>query len=82
MTKIDGTSCYGVKISDIISKGYTNLIFCRMNPSTTTNNWDNKWNQTGDLSVKDFNSGKNLFTVKSGSWDGATTTWSSIIEVK
>ena len=25
------------------------VIFCRMNPSNATNNWDNKWNQTNDL---------------------------------
>ena len=28
---------------------YTMYIFCRMNGSTTENNWDNKWNQTNDL---------------------------------
>ncbi len=53
---------------------WTNVIFCRMNPSTTTNNWDNKWNQSGDLV---YDGTKNLFTVASGSWDGATTTWSA-----
>ncbi|MBQ9204282.1 MAG: hypothetical protein IJ155_08580 [Prevotella sp.] len=25
------------------------MIFCRMDGSTTENNWNNKWNQTGDL---------------------------------
>lgn len=34
-----------------ISKKYTNVIFCRMNPSKPANNWDNKWNQTSNLSV-------------------------------
>lgn len=34
-----------------ISKKYTNVIFCRMNPSKPANNWDNKWNQTTNLSV-------------------------------
>ncbi len=53
---------------------YENMIFCRMNPANTTNNWDNKWNQTGDL-TKPTN-GNNCFTVPSGSWDGATSTWS------
>ena len=52
--------------------GYPNVIFCRMNGSNNTNNWSNKWNQTGDLS---FTSGKNCFTLASGVWDGATTTW-------
>ena len=31
--------------------GYTGVIFCRMNGSELANNWDNKWNQTGDLSL-------------------------------
>ena len=51
-----------------------NVIFCRMNPSTTANNWNNKWNQTGDLKVP--TDGKNLFTLAASAWDGATTTWS------
>lgn len=55
-------------------KTYPNVIFCRMNPSNTTNNWNNKWNQTGDLVIP--SDGKNMFTVPSGSWDGATTSWS------
>lgn len=78
MTKVEGTNYYGVKISDIISKGYTGMIFCRMNPGNAANNWNNKWNQSGDLDVSDFTSGKNCFTVASGSWDGATTTWSTV----
>ena len=56
-----------------LPEGYNKIIFCRMNPSTTANNWNNKWNQTGDLAVP--TDGKNLFTVANGSWDGATTAW-------
>lgn len=81
MTKVEGTNYYGVKISDIISNGYTNLIFCRMNGGTSTNSWDNKWNQTGDLNVSDFTSGKNCFAVPAGSWDGATTGWSTVTKL-
>ena len=55
-------------------KSFPKVIFCRMNPSTTTNNWNNKWNQTGDLTIP--TDGRNLFTVPNGSWDGSTTTWS------
>ncbi|MDO4748943.1 MAG: starch-binding protein, partial [Eubacteriales bacterium] len=55
------------------SGSWTNVIFCRMNPSSTSNNWNNKWNQTGDLT---YDGTKNLFTVSSGSWDGATSSWS------
>lgn len=56
-----------------IPEGYTTVIFVRMNPASTENNWDNKWNQTGDLSLADLN-GNNWFT-PSG-WDSPTTTWS------
>lgn len=51
-----------------------NIIFCRMNPSTTANNWNNKWNQTADL--KTPTDGKNLYTVKAGTWDKGGGTWS------
>ena len=51
-----------------------NVIFCRMNPSTTANNWNNKWNQTSDL--KTPTDGKNLYTVKDGTWDKGGGTWS------
>ena len=60
--------------------GYPNVIFCRMNPSASANNWNNKWNQTGDLTIP--TNGNNCFTVPSGSWDGATTTWSVYGEVE
>ena len=53
-------------------KNHKNVIFCRMNPSSSTNDWGNKWNQSGDLT---YDGTKNLFT-PSG-WDGATTTWST-----
>lgn len=46
-----------------------NIIFCRMNPSSTVNSWDNKWNQTADLTTP--TDGKNLYTVADGSWDGS-----------
>ena len=51
-----------------------NVIFCRMNPATTANNWTNKWNQTSDL--KTPTDGKNLYTVKAGTWDKGGGTWS------
>lgn len=50
------------------------IIFCRMNPSTTANNWNNKWNQTADLTLP--TNGENLYTVKDGTWDNGGGTWS------
>ena len=72
MTKVDGeTNLYEVTSP---SKVYKNLIFCRMNPSATANNWNNKWNQTGDLT---YDGTKNHCTIKEGQWDcGQNLTWS------
>ena len=68
MTRV-GDDIYGVNIPD----GYTSVIFCRMNPSATANNWGNKWNQTGDLTIP--TDGKNLYTINNGSWDAGS--WST-----
>ncbi len=68
----DGT--YEVHLPEGYDYG-CNIIFCRMNPSTTANNWNNKWNQTSDL--KTPTDGKNLYTVKSGTWDKGGGTWST-----
>ncbi len=46
--KYAGDNLYSVDIPD----GYTNIIFVRMNGATTENNWENKWNQTDDLSIE------------------------------
>ena len=71
MTKLEN-GYYQVKVPT--DKKYPKVIFCRMNPSASTNNWDNKWNQTGDLTIPD--DGKTLFTIPDSAWDGSTTTWS------
>lgn len=71
MVDPDGDGYYAC----VVPSGYPYVIFCRMNPGATANNWNNKWNQTGDLTVP--TNGNNLFTVPSGAWDGSTTTWST-----
>ncbi len=45
-----------------------NVIFCRMNPSQTDNNWNNKWNQTGDLT---WDGTKCQYNVPEGAWDNS-----------
>ena len=70
---INGTSGYYQVTAP--SGGYKNVIFCRMNGGNNTNNWDNKWNQSGDLT---YDGTKNVFTVPSGAWDGSTTSWGNI----
>ena len=71
MTKVEGeTDLYEVTSPN---KSYNNIIFCRMNPSEADNNWDNKWNQTGDLT---YDGVKNHYIVKEGTWDKGGGTWS------
>ena len=72
MTKVAGeTDLYEVTSPN---KSYTHVIFCRMNPSATANNWNNKWNQTGDLT---YDGNKNHYKINSGSWDKGT--WSKYV---
>lgn len=74
MTLVEGeTDIYSVEAP----AGYPNVIFCRMNPNATDNNWNNKWNQTGDLKVPADD--KVLFVVPANSWDGASTGWTTYV---
>ena len=61
---------YGCGVYEFdVPSGYKYVIFCRMNPSTTANNWNNKWTQTGDLTIP--TNGNNFYVVSgwdSGSW--------------
>lgn len=47
-----------------IPSGATEVIFCRMDPQKATNNWSNKWNQTGHLKLTT----NNLYTLNEGEW--------------
>ncbi len=49
---------------------WLNLIFCRMNPASAENNWndDVKWNQTANLNAS---CGYDLFVVPENVWNGA-----------
>ena len=71
MTDTDGDGVYECEIPE----GYPSVIFCRMNPNATANNWNNKWNQTADLTVP--TDGTNCYTVKEGTWDNGEGTWST-----
>ena len=48
-----------------VPEGYTKVNFCRMDGATSENNWTNRWNQTGDLSVTDGN----YYLMYDDSWD-------------
>jgi hypothetical protein len=58
-----------------ISTSYAYVIFARMDPSTTTNSWDNMWNQSDDLTL---DSSKNLYTLTNAAWNKTDVkgTWS------
>lgn len=67
----DGNGYYKVTIP----KKYSNIIFARMNPSTTSNNFNDgtRWNQTGNETIP--TDGKNCFKINDGSWNqGSWTT--------
>ena len=81
MSMIADDNTYWCDVPD----GYTNVIFCRMNPETPTNEWNNKWNQTEDIVIPA--DGNNIFTITNdkwgqndakaaGSWSGST--WSQL----
>ena len=78
MTDPDGDGIFEVQIPT--SKKYPSVIFCRMNPSASANNWSNKWNQSADLTVP--TNGNNLYTVKEGTWDKGGGSWSTVKEFK
>ena len=70
MTKATGE----VSVFEVaVPASQTKVIFVRMDGSKPANDWANKWNQTGDLTIP--TDGKNKF--KPSGWDGATTTWST-----
>ena len=76
MTAVAGeTDLYRCELPEGYDYG-CNIIFCRMNPSTTANNWNEgvKWNQTSDLTTP--TNGNNRYTVKAGTWDKGGGTWS------
>ena len=72
MTAVSGQT--GLYMVNKPTTTYPNVIFCRMNPGTNENNWNNKWNQTGDL---DIPADKDTFQPGEGVWDNATVSWLS-----
>ena len=75
MTDTDGDGVYRA----IVPEGYENLIFCRMNPSKTTNEWGSVWNQTADLAVP--SSDKPAYISGIMKWDGAGA-WNTLANAK
>lgn len=71
MTDSDGDGVYECTVPS----GYTSVIFVRMNPATSENNWDNDWNQTADLTIP--TDGNNCYTITGYGADGQPSngTW-------
>ena len=64
-----GSTCNGLWKVAVPNSAYTNVIFVRMNGSTTDNGWGNKWNQTADLSISGTNNQYTISDVNGGgSW--------------
>lgn len=72
MTQVGSTGYYQAEIPD---GNWKNIIFVRMNGNTTDNNWNNKWNQTSDLTIP--TDGTNCYAIASGTWDKGGGTWST-----
>ena len=66
MTEVS-SNVYKAEIND----AHTSIIYVRMKNGTTTFNWDNKWNQTGDLTIS---AGNDLYTITG--WGANDGKWS------
>ena len=69
-----GNDFYAANIAD---SGWEYVIFCRMNSSSQDNNWSNKWNQSGDISINDDPS-KNCFEIAGDGDCGKSINWYTI----
>jgi len=79
MSLVSGeTNVYKATVPQTTGVTYSNVIFARMNPSTTENNWTNKWNQTSDLTYAA--STGNLYTITGTGYDTPAGSWSSYTE--
>ncbi len=64
----------GIFEASLPSGVWTECIFTRMDPSTSSNNWDNVWNRTGDMGISNNH---NYFKIAEG-WDTSNGSWSII----
>lgn len=81
MNDDDGDDYYSASVPS--GGPYANVIFCRLNSSTTATSGtgfpSTKWNQTDNLIRED---GKNCYAVKEDTWDKGGGTWSTYSETK
>ena len=79
MTAVEGAS--GTYQATVDDTQYNTLIFCRMDPATTENNWGSKWNQTDNLLLSAAGD-NNCYTIADGTWDKGGGTWSKYVYVE
>ena len=58
---------------------YKNVIFCRMKPSPTTNNWGNKWNQSPNLTYDGVKNQYDISGWEGGSWNKTANTYNYFV---
>ena len=58
-----------------VPAGYSHLIFVRLKNTTTTPNWDDKWNQSKNQTIVE--GGKDLYTITG--WGEGDGTWSTYL---
>ena len=80
---VDMTLCDEEEIiytADVSISLYDNIIFCRMDPDSADNNWNNRWNQTADIKgiTSLYNDGYNYCILDEGNdaWNNLYGTWS------
>lgn len=62
MSDDDGDGIYSAQVPN----NYSNIIFVRMKGSSTTNSWNDKLGQTGDLTIP--TDGKNQYNISDSKW--------------
>jgi len=72
MTDEDADGVYEAVI-DI--NNYSTIIFVRMNPSTTENVWENKWDQTNDLVASSATG--NCYVIAEDAWSNGEGEWAT-----
>lgn len=68
------TSEDGIHYVAEIPDAATTVIFTRHAADAATPSWENKWNQTGDITIPADN---NCYTIADGAWDNGEGTWST-----
>ena len=64
-----GSGIYKVNLGN-----YRSLNIVRMNPASSVNSWSNKWNQSGDISIANYDTNN---CITNYSWDGWTASSNS-----